>query len=140
MTGWDVQAVGGGANVTWKVEAPTPLDALRQALEDAMSTSIAGRRVPPMPSRVDVTLTVREDGSREGLPVAVLTAVDVTGDSRQWHLSPDVLMELVGDLAVANRQLHRGEKEMPAPWRSGGCAPSARERREARRAVEHGDT
>lgn len=71
-----------------------------------------------MPSKVDVMLTVREDGSREGLPVVVVTMTDVTGDQRTIHLSDEVASTLGLDLLVAHRQLAHGMKEMPGPWRS----------------------
>lgn len=102
--------------VGWEVEASTPLDALREALAEAERTTVAGRREPPMPAKVGVSLTVREDGSRDGLPVVVLTMADVAGDARTVHLSQQVAMELVGDLAVAYRQLAYGRPDMPPGW------------------------
>lgn len=69
-----------------------------------------------MPVRIDVLLAVREDGSQEGLPVAVLRMVDVLGESRDVHVSEEVLLTLVGDGAVALRQLRRGQTQMPPPW------------------------
>lgn len=107
MSDWDVRATGAGANVTWQVEASTPLEALREALEEAERTTVMGRREPPMPSRVEVLLTVREDGTYEGRPVVMLNMVDITGDVRQVHLAEEVAFDLIGDLAVGLRQLRR---------------------------------
>lgn len=64
-----------------------------------------------MPAQVLVTLTVREDGSREGIPVIQLNLVDPAGETRAVHITEELGMELVGDLAVAVRQLHRGREK-----------------------------
>lgn len=95
-------------------EHMTPI-AKRQIESVCEQADDGGREQPPMPVRAEVSLAVREDG-RGGQPVVVLNLVDVMGETRQLHVGEDLAMELMGDLAVAVRQLHRGQHQMPAPW------------------------
>lgn len=73
----------------------------------------ADHNPPPMPVAVDVALTVREDGTREGLPVVVLSMTDVIGDTRVVHLNAQVTLSLLADLAAAYRQLTQQPQETP---------------------------
>lgn len=72
-----------------------------------------------MPTSAEVSLTVREDGSREGLPVIRLSLRDPMGEVRQIDVNEELGMQLVGDLAVAVRQLHYGARQMPSAWHGG---------------------
>jgi hypothetical protein len=128
---WKVTAAGESdqanvqVSVGWQVQASTALGALRAALQDAEAASLVSpRSEPPMPSRADVALTVREDGSHEGLPVMVVTFTDVLGDARTMHLSDEVARELALDLIVAHRQLVGAEAQVGAAMssdRAGEC-------------------
>lgn len=63
----------------------------------------------PLTNHFSLALTVRSDE----VPVIILTLSDDDGTQRTVHLTEDTGMDLVGDLAVAVRQLHHGHLRMP---------------------------
>jgi hypothetical protein len=66
-----------------------------------------------MPSHVDVSVTIREDGSVDGLPVVHLTLTDAAGEQRDLDLDEGTCDRLSADLARAGRQLRRGDVHRP---------------------------
>jgi hypothetical protein len=66
-----------------------------------------------MPSQVDVSVMIREDGSGEGLPVVHLTLTDAAGEQRELDLEAGTCDRLSADLARAGRQLRRGDVHRP---------------------------
>jgi hypothetical protein len=71
------------------------------------------RGAPPMPSRVSVSVTVREDGTAAGLPVVRLVLTDRADEERALDLVEDTCDRLAADLARAGRQLRRGDVRRP---------------------------
>jgi hypothetical protein len=61
----------------------------------------------PLPHTVEVALTVRENGTREGQVVARLTLTDVLGEARSFDVDELTLAKLVADTAAACLQLVR---------------------------------
>lgn len=62
-----------------------------------------------MPESLDFLLTVRDNDTPEGLPVARLRLFDRTGDVREFDFPMEMLADLSGEAAVAWSQLRRGD-------------------------------
>lgn len=91
-----------------------PVRPLAPVLERTATTDLwEVRRVPPMPSQISVSVTVREDGTATGLPVVRLVLADLAGEEREFDLAEYTCDELAADLARAGRQLRRGDVRRP---------------------------
>lgn len=71
-----------------------------------------GRSEPPLVTRVELALTMRDPEGAE-TPVIVVTLVDDQGGTHTVHMTEHTGMEFGPDLLVAVRQLHHGHMKMP---------------------------